>query len=265
MTKEVTNKKNNEVGEALDMSEWGGSPITSQDITLPRILVMQATSEAVTEGKAAFGELRESLNNTKLGDFKTPLEVVPFFLQKVFVEYDVTAGDSWKDKRFLRMTPITPENDDLPFTDEEKTSEGKTIKISRDRCMNYFVLLPEEMDNGTALPYVLSFRRTSLKAGKKLATQMYIKNKDANKPPPAVMCEISSNRQSNDDGTYSVLDVKFTTPTPSEYIDQCKKWIKTILAGQAKIHEESFQEEEKQASPRKETSEPDVHAEPGDY
>lgn len=262
MTKQVTKKEKNEVGAPLNMDEWGGSPVTSQDITLPRILLMQATSEAVTNGKAAFGEFRESLNFDKLGGFDAPLEAIPFYLQKVFVEYDVTAGTGWKDKKYLRMRPITPDNDGLPYEDEEKDESGKTIKISRDRCMNYYLLLPSEIDNGTALPYVITFRRTSLKAGKKLATQMYIKNRDANKPPPAVMCEISSNRESNDDGTYSVMDVKFTKQTPSEYVEHCKKWIQTIIAGEAKVDEESFAEEEKVVPKEKDVSKaPDVEPE----
>ena len=77
-SKEVVKKEKNELANPIKMDEWGGSPITSQDIILPRILMMQPMSDMVTEGNAAFGEFRESLNGTKLGDFKNPIEIVPF-------------------------------------------------------------------------------------------------------------------------------------------------------------------------------------------
>lgn len=257
MSKQVTKKEKNEVGQPLDMEAWGGSPITSQDITLPRIVMMQPMADKVTEGKAAFGEFRESLNNEKLGDFNSPMEVLPFYLQKVFIEYDVTDP---KEKNFYQIVPITSQNDDLPYEGEGVNSEGKKIKIERDRCMNYYVLLPKEIDEGRALPYVITFRRTSLRAGKKLATQMYVKNRDAGLPPPAVLCEISANRESNDKGTYGVMDVTFTTRAKDEHVEKCKGWIKTILAGQAKVDESSFSEEVKTTSKKAErdvTEEPD--------
>ena len=249
MSKAMSKKEKAEVSGPLDLDlDWGGSPITSQDIILPRLLMMQPMSDLVTEGEAAFGDIIESLGNKKLGDFKTPLEIIPFYLQKVYVEYDVTNGTG-QDKKFLRMVPITASNDNLPYDDEEKNDDGKMIPVMRDRCMNYYVLIPTEIDAGTSLPHVLTFRRTSIKAGKKLATQMYIKNKDAGLPPPAVMCEISVNKTSNDKGTFAIMDVDFTTKTKDEHIAVAKKWVRTIIAGEAKIHEESFDsEEEKQVS-----------------
>ena len=235
-TKSVSKKTKAEVGEVLDMDEWGGSPITSQDIVLPRILMMQPMSDMVTAGDAAFGDMVESLGNKKLGDFKNALEIIPFYLQKVYVEYDISLGTGQGEKKFLRMVPITASNDNLPFDDEELIN-GKATPIMRDRCMNYYVLIPTEVDSNTAIPHELSFRRTSLKAGKKLATQMYIKNKDAGLPPPAVMCSVSVEKTSNDKGTFAIMDVSFTEKTKTEHVAECKRWIKLILAGEAKVHE----------------------------
>ena len=240
-SKQVVKKENNAIAP-INMDAWGGSPITSKDIVLPRILMMQPMSDMVTEGDAGFGDMVESLNETKIGDFKNPVEVIPFYLQKVYIEYDVTNGTG--DKRFLRMVPITASNDNLPYEDQEDAADGKTFPLMRDRCMNYYVLLPDEVKNGTALPHILTFRRTSLKAGKKLATQMYVKNTDAGLPPPAVMCKLTPTKTSNDKGTFAVLDVSFTGKTPESYITECMRWMKIILAGEAKVDEESYQKEE---------------------
>lgn len=242
MSKEVTKKENkNEVSTEVNMDEWGGSPISAKDIVLPRILLMQPMSEKVTEGEAAFGDLIESLNGEKIGDLKNPIEIIPFYMTKTFVEYN--ANDP-KDKKYVRIVPITPENDDLPYNDDNGTDrDGKPCKIERDRCMNFYCLLPKDIENNSAIPHIVTFRRSSAKAGKKLATQMYVKNRDAGLPPPAVMVNLSVAKDSNDKGTFGVLDVNFTKKTPENHVKECLRWVKLILAGQATVHEESFEDE----------------------
>ena len=41
MSKEVKKNESKELANPIDLNEWGGSPISSQDIILPRILMMQ--------------------------------------------------------------------------------------------------------------------------------------------------------------------------------------------------------------------------------
>ena len=72
-------------------------------------------------------------------------------------------------------------NDNLPWNDKENG-----IEIKRVRRMNFYVMLPKQIDAGTAVPYVLSFKSTSYREGKKLFTQMYMRNRKANLPPPGI-------------------------------------------------------------------------------
>jgi hypothetical protein len=240
MAKEVVKKESSEVALSTNVNDWGGSPITSQDIIIPRILVMQGLSEMVTDGDAKFGEFRESMNKELLGDSKNPVEFIPFLLEKVFIEYE----DLKDEKKYLRMIPITPSNDSLPYQDEEKSAEGKMIKITRDRCMNFYVLLPKEIELGTAIPYMLSFRRTSIKAGKKLATQMYVKNINSGKTPAATTCLLTNTKSSNDKGTFAVLDIQASRASTQVEQVEAFKWLNLIKQGQAKVHAESFDEKE---------------------
>lgn len=230
--------------EATTLESWGVTEVSSRDIIIPRILLMQPMSDKVTAGEAAFGEFRESLNNEKIGDFNQGFEFIPFHMEKVFVEYDVTDET---DKKFIRTVPITPQNEDLPYDDQGEDRDGKKCPISRDRVMNFYVLRPEDIEAGGALPYILSARRTSMTAGKKLATQMFVKNAATGKTPAGVVCLATCGKQSKDKKTWAVLDVKPLSPTPDKYVAEAFKWLKIVKAGKAKAHEESYEEEIKES------------------
>jgi hypothetical protein len=240
----VTVRESTLPAEALDISSWGSGPaLSSQDIIMPRIMLMQGMSKKVTAGEAAFGELRESLNNGLLGKFNECVEFIPFYMEKVWVEFDVTKGVNIGQKQFLRVVPITPINESLPYEDTGKDRDGKDAKIMRDRCMVFYVLFPEEIRIGGAIPYILTARRSSLNAGKKLATQMFVKNQMAGKTPASVICQVISKKESNDKGTFAVLDIIPSKPTPSEYIVEAFRWLQLIKAGKAKVDETSYVED----------------------
>lgn len=235
---------NTPVTQAEDLAAWGSSNVSAQDIIIPRILLMQPMSEKVTAGDAKFGEFRESLSNELLGNFEQPFEVVPFHMEKVFVEFDA----SQDEKEFIRVVPITPENENLPYEDTGLNKKGEKVPISRDRTMNFYVLLPKELELGGAIPYILSMRRTSLQAGKKLATQMFVKNVAARRPPPAVTMQISAGKQTEDKKTWAVMDVKPVSATKPEWMVEAFSWLQLIKAGKAKAHEESYNEDAKVAA-----------------
>lgn len=232
--------------EAQDMSAWGPAPISNKDITIPYLLLMQPGSDLVTEGGAAFGEFRDSLTQRKIGSMKDSFEVVPVCMRKVFVEYDISTDP--ENKKYLRNYPITPQNENLPYKDTEKNAEGKTIEVSRDYVMQFFVLLVEELKNGGELPYILSFRRKGLRNGKKLATQMYVTNRGAKLPPPGRIIPVYAKKESNDKGTWATPDVILepaqTRITPDEYLVKALEWFKLINSGVAKTDDSALGKEE---------------------
>lgn len=236
-------------------SDWGRADVSSQDIIIPRILLMQPMSDKVTEGEAAFGDFRDSLNNELVAKMGEKFEVIPFHMQKIFVVYDVTDAN---DKKYLRQEPITAANDNAKYEDEERNADGKLIKLQRDRVMNFYVLRPEEIAIGSAIPYIMSFRRSSMQAGKKLATQMFMKNMAAGKAPPATTMTVFAKKESNDKGTFAVVDVAPVRPTSPENIAEAFKWFQMVNAGKAKAHEESYNEEARADRPI--SSEPGVQS-----
>lgn len=258
---DLTERLNTEIAEHQSsiMDAFGPSEATSKDIIIPRILLMNPTSDAVTAGNAAFGEFRDSLTNKKIGDFKTPFEILPFAMKKVFVEYDATDPDS---KKFLRVVPITPKNESLPYEDEEVTPEGKRIPVSRDYTYNFYVLIPSEIANGGELPYILSFRRTAMKEGKKLATQMYVTNRASKLPPPGMIVTIQAKKVNGEKSTWAIpevlLDAENTrkasmpergtpvgSPMDTSEVGTALRWFNLLNSGAVKEDEDSLTEETK--------------------
>lgn len=244
MAKELTKETQTKaLSTETSMDSWGAPSITAQDMVIPKILPLQYMSEKVMNKEGEYGEFRDTLSNQKFGDLTTPFEVIPFMLQKKWIEFEMIpqkGGGSKREFSQIVMIQDNPAvagfNDDLPLREEDGSKE-------RDRVMDFFVLIPDEVKAGAATPYVLSFRRTSLKAGKNMATQMYVRNAAASKVPPATVMKISGVDTSNDDGSYVVQNCVPSRPSTEEEVAAAFKWFKIIKQNGAKVDEREFGEE----------------------
>lgn len=236
METQIANKEPSAL--ATDTGEWGQTEISHQDIIIPRILAMQGMSDMVTSGKAKFGDMVENLNEERLGGIDEPFEIVPFKLERM---WRITSGDGkeLKDMFPIDSNPVSETyNDNMPYEGVDESGEP----IRRYRALRFYVMLPKELENGGALPYLIEFKSTSLRAGKKLATQMFTKNRMANLNPAAKTFELSLSKQSNDNGTYSVFDVKVSRDTTDEEMVAAFKWFKALQGGGVKVKEEDSEQ-----------------------
>jgi hypothetical protein len=247
MDKQLQEKSNSgALAVATDLSAWGEmQTVTAKDVIIPKILPQQHMSEKVKGKLSEYGEFRDTVANRKFGDLETPFEVIPFYMVKTWYEFDIVTNKAGARKReFSRVIPIQDNatkpgyNDDLPYTDEGG-------KVERDRVMDFYVLIPSEVAAGVSMPYVLSFRRTSLKAGQKIASQMFMTNLRAGKVPAAVSMLISGKDVSNDDGSFVVVDALPNRESTAEEIRECLNWLKMIRAGQTKVDDSDIKEEVK--------------------
>lgn len=224
------------LSQAQVMNEWGmANTLTAKDIIIPKILVMQGLSKQVTTGKAVMGEFRDSLNGKLLGDIeKSPLEFIPFLLEKVWIVFEERNGTM----KYTKTIPMDAANENWPY---EEVING--VKIKRDRTMNFYVLLPSEVSAGGEIPYILSFRRTSARAGQKLATTMYVRNISANKTPASTALSLLGTRQSNDKGTFVVADVQEKRGSTPQEVASALAWVKRIKAGQTKVDDSDLESE----------------------
>jgi hypothetical protein len=215
----------------VPLSEWGtGDQVLGQDVLLSKILPMQGMSQMVTDMKAQVGEFRDSVSGVRMGSIVEPIELIPFHLEKHWdILTEAVEGQS-KQYKYTRSEPLIENpidkgyNDNLPWQDIEN---GANIK--RIRRMNYYVMLPEEIKTGTAIPYVFSFKSTSYREGKKMFTQMYVRSQRARLSPAAFTFKIGGIKAKNPAGqTYIVPTVELGRRTTAEEEVECFEWYKVI-------------------------------------
>lgn len=239
MSKQLARKENTDVSTEVKAPEsWGGEGITSSDILIGKILLMQGLSDLVSEEKAQTGDLVDSVTNVKLGDKKTPLEIVPISMFKTWVISRKAPGSSKFE--YEETQAENAENKDWQLDD---VTLGDGTVERRDRVINFYVLLRKEIESGEAMPRVVSFRRTSYKAGKKVATHMAKMNM-LRENPAARSLMLTCKTEKNDLGTYYVFDIEPGTKTdPAEQV-VAREWFNTIKKGQTRVDESDLSKAE---------------------
>ena len=237
---EVVAKAETAVSVATDMDAWGSGDVSAKDIVIPKILAMQGLSELVSEGKAKFGDFVDSLTHEVIGSIEKPVKFVPFHMEKVWIISKKPAGQQGRYE-FDRFEPVTAQNMNRPF---EETADGMDWK--NEYTMQFYVLRPED----TSIPYVISFKSTSAKSGKVLATQMYVRNRAAGLVPPAFTMLLGGRKEKNDKGTFIVMETKTGEKTDPALIEECLNWYQTIKSGATKVDagEPAYASEEAAAS-----------------
>jgi len=192
---------------------WGTENIDASQLTIPKILCMQGLSQMVADGDAQMGDIVDSLTGERLGcgrekDF-APLDFVPLYSFQEWVVYEKMKNG---ELQFIEKVPFGPDNASWKWDTEDQ----KRVVV-----MNFYVMLEKDLDDEGALPYLLSFRSTSYKAGKKLAT-LVKKGALAQRPAPAYTYTLTAHKDSNDKGTFYVFDVKKKGETAGQYYDPQK-------------------------------------------
>lgn len=234
MGKAVAKKKDNALAEASSLDAWGdNTDVTGNDLVIPKVLLMQFMSKKVKddEHEAKFGEFRDNVDFQLLGNIKDkPIQFVPFMMEKVFAEFEIVGTK----REFLRVIPIETNpakqeyNDDAPYSWEEG---GKSFE--RDRTYNYYVLIVAEDGSLIPMPHMMSFRRSSIKAGKNLATRMYVRNKTAQLPPPGMVMKLTGSKVENDKGEFGVMEIEPVRQSTDEEMGACLQWFKDINTAKA--------------------------------
>ena len=202
---EVAKKESTAVANPAEMmGAWGTPQVSSQDIIIPKILCMQGLSQLVSDEKAKMGDLVDSMSSEIIGNCNDkPVQFIPFHMEKIIIVSKKVAGDY----EFDHIEAVTSENENKPY--EEQV--GNDL-FKNEYAMNFYVLRPEDM----SLPYIISFKGMSRKAGKILATQMFVRNAAAGKIPPAFVMELSGTKTKNDKGTFYVLESKAVRESSQE-------------------------------------------------
>lgn len=226
---EVAVSGGNEVavnGMSQDLNAWGQGEVSSRDIIIPKIHLMQGLSDLVADGKAKLGDFVDSLTGDLLGSIDSPVEFIPFHMTKAYIVSRRKKGEGkFEFERYELDT-----NTQYPF---EVMDGEDTVKY--EYALQFYVLLKSDM----SMPYVITFKSTSLRAGKVLSTQMYIRNRAAGLVPCAYSMMLSGKKEKNDKGTFAVMEVKIGNKTTDTEIAECLNWYKTVNAGGTKLAPEA--------------------------
>lgn len=225
MSKEVAKKQTAEV--STELMEWGSGPdVSTKDLVVPKLLLMQGTSDLVKKKKAQYGDLVDSIDKQVLGGTDKAVEVVPFHVNKYYTIRDKNTPK----KDFIRRDVLNAESDNLPYFDIDP--DGK--EIIRERTYEVYCIQTgsEYVAN---LPLVVVLKASNEKTGKAVFTQMYIKNKNAKLSPAAVTFDITSREETRDDNSYMVYDVKPKRRATKEEEASCLTWFKMVT--QIKVDE----------------------------
>lgn len=221
MTTEITKKPEASLTE-ISETPWGSSGTDSHDMLIPRVLLMQAMSKFVQDGKCAPGDIIENINCEVLAKPAASFEFVPFMTYKEWYRYKQVGGKL----EFLGKELWSPKNDGYQY---EEIRDGVTYR--NDMALNYFVLLANRLNE---LPFLISFRRSSYYAGKKLSSHFQVAA--MKKLPPAnTVFGLSCRKDTNDKGTYFVLDVARKRDSKKEELEAAYGWWKTLSTSQAKV------------------------------
>lgn len=242
METQIEVKKKGELTNASDLSAWGKREINTTSVVIPRILKMEFMSDMVKQQKAKFGELRDSLTGDLIGDITKGLQIVPIEVEEKWLIFNLVKSKGKTDREFSEVVPVTSANENWKYAEDD---------VERDRVMDVYCLLKSEIDalpkdwkerGLKPLPKIFGFRRTSLRAGKKLYTQMYITNQSKNLPPPAVVIEITGKQVDGKKGSYIELDAKPVSNATPEALEIAFSWYKAIKKGDAKADDRELKD-----------------------
>lgn len=209
--------------------DWGSEGVSTADIIIPKILVMQGMSKFVGDDKiqARMGELRDSLNATNLGGKENAVEMIVFQSERKWLIFEEEQGQM----KYRKQEDMTPANESWPL---EETING--VKIRRDKALNYYCILPGDVEKGMPFPYLVSFRRTSFQAGRKLATSI-AKMRAFKQPAASTVFKLTTSKVENDKGKFAVADVVESRKSTAKEVAAAYEWYQALKHKKAKVDE----------------------------
>lgn len=232
---------------AIMGKDWGKFEGDASDILIPKLLVGQSTSKAVTDEKVSFGQVYRSTTLEPLGGKAKPFEIIPLTLSKTWILSEKVAGKF----EFRGVEPFTAENAQKPWVWSE-SKDGKTQEWKREQALNFYVLLPRDIaadlaarkafeesgelpdTEASLLPCLLQFKSTSYKSGKTLVTH-FAKAADFNVPPFVTTFSLDTEKIQGDQNAWYIFKVEKAGKTDPAYLGACDKWRSIVKQHAVKV------------------------------
>ena len=207
---------------------WGSENIEAKDILIPRIFVAQKMSEVCDSEEVKPGEFYRSTDHEVLGGSKKPVELLVLSFFKTWT-IEQKKGDRYE---FEAIRPYVPADASLPWDFSE---DGITKR--RNETFNFYVLLISDIKANQPLPFVISFRRTSVMCAKQIVSYI-LSMKQFNSPACTHVLELTTHLKENDLGSFHVPQMKKGRRAEIEEMEVAKKWFDAINRGAVKVSPE---------------------------
>lgn len=209
-------------------AQWGaGQNLDSKDLLIPRLVLMQAGSTWVKEEKFKAGSFVNSLDMVSLGGKAVPVEVIVFQSYKSIIKEKLVG----KKFEWVENLPWNAETAALPW---EEVVGSDVYKNSP--CINFYCITTKDVAEGSVFPILVSFKKSSLKAGKKLTTFL-TKLQMFKSPSAAVTFNLTSYMEEKDGDKYYVAEVSQGRKTSVDELTYAKLMYDLINASTVKVDE----------------------------
>jgi hypothetical protein len=222
MTQELKKK------ETTELTTPAAAPITinKKDLLLPKLLLLQGSSALVNEGKFVNGDIINSLTEEKLGDKTKQIEILPISYYSTWTVLEKGSG------KFVGSIPYQ-EGKELPYDGE--SDDGRAV--NNYYTINVYALLVKELEQGAALPVLISFRSKSLTTGKRLITSHFLFCQMHKAPAYAKSVFLGCTYQKNDKGSFHIFSIALGKKATPEQMAAAQMWESTLRGGDVKIDE----------------------------
>jgi hypothetical protein len=200
-------KKNEEKDELFNGKDLVGTQSTEiaeikmqEDLLLPRYQLMQALSDAVQSGESKSGRIRHSITGEESD--KVKVICLANSITRIMFDPENRAGAPLCISLNGKTGSVYGTCQECTQKDFKKDAEGKTVAPACSKVYNFLVIKETEIDKNT-MPTILSFTKSSRKAGQKIFTS----SAGWLKPLPiwTYVWEIGTTQKTSPKGTFYIL------------------------------------------------------------
>ena len=227
MTKDLTTAPKTSLSKSNGCGRGFEEPIAREDLVIPRAKLFQGLpTEYEKFPDAKPGQILNSLTKETL-----PAEFVPVFKFTNWVRYNARKqGEPGFDPNYAPGAMIwrsTDPHDPKVRAESEFGPNGEPPLATK--FLNFFSVFP-----GSSMPVVVSFSKTSLKAGRQLITLAQLTGGDMF----SRKYRLGVKKESNDQGSYYVLTVDPAGIVDTELYKQAEALFENFATKPIKVDEE---------------------------
>lgn len=233
MSKQIARKEKTEIARTQSRGRGFEEPTAREDLIIPRAKLFQGLPVEYDQyPDAKPGQILNSLTKEVL-----PNEFIPIFKFTNWIRFNPRSKDERGfDPNFQLGAMIWNTNDPHDPRVQELSTFGPNgeppIAI---KFLNFFSLFP-----GHAMPVVVSFSKTSFKAGRQLMTIAQLNGGDMF----SRKYKLGVKKESVEQGSYYVLTIDPAGIVEGDLFKQAEQWFEDFAMKPIKVHDETATEEE---------------------